>query len=275
MILSINSSLRSFHTLWYSRPNTTLCAWATDMANSFFPECASGVRRCFRLVPWGCPGRGHGLPERLLPNAPPCNPGIHALHVHPTAVSAFWLQSSCHLTTRRSAPMKETVQQYMQRIQAKIAGKDPLRTQSETARRLAALLKRGAPARLQKRLAPDKWSVVEILAHLADVEMVTGWRLRSILAAPGTPIQAFDQDAWAAAGQYSKREARKSLEQFRILREANLAFLKSLTPEQRKFFGMHAERGQESIERLTSLMAGHDINHLEQIQSILVPKPRR
>jgi len=171
--------------------------------------------------------------------------------------------------------MKETVQQYMQRIQAKIAGKDPLRTQSETARRLAALLKRGAPARLKKRPAPDKWSVVEILAHLADVEMVTGWRLRSILAAPGTPIQAFDQDAWAAAGHYARRDPRKSLEQFRILRDANLALLKSLSPEQWKLFGMHAERGEESIERLTKMIAGHDINHLEQVEAILAPVAAR
>ena len=171
--------------------------------------------------------------------------------------------------------MKETVQQYIQRIQAKIAGKDPVRTQSETAKRLAGMLRRGTPAKLKKRPAPDKWSVVEILAHLADVEMVTGWRLRSILAAPGTPIQAFDQDAWAAAGQYAKRDPRKSLEQFRVLREANLGLLKSLSPEQWKLFGMHAERGEESIERLTQMIAGHDLNHLEQIESILAPKGAR
>jgi hypothetical protein len=168
--------------------------------------------------------------------------------------------------------MKETVQEYIQRIQGKIAGKDPIRTQTETAKRLTGLLKRGTPAKLKKRPAPDKWSVVEILAHLADVEMVTGWRLRSILGAPGTPIQAFDQDAWATAGQYAKRDPRKSLEQFRVLREANLALLKSLSPEQRKLFGLHAERGEESIERLTQMIAGHDINHLEQIERILRPK---
>jgi len=171
--------------------------------------------------------------------------------------------------------MKETVQQYVQRIHAKIAGKDPLRTQSQTTKRLSGLLKRGTPAKLKKRPAPDKWSVAEILAHLADVEMVTGWRLRSILAAPGTPIQAFDQDAWAAAGQYSRRDSRKSLEQFRILREANLGLLKSLSPEQWKLFGLHAERGEESIERLTQMIAGHDINHIEQIEAILAPKPAR
>ena len=171
--------------------------------------------------------------------------------------------------------MKETVQEYVQRIQGKIAGKDPLRVQASTAKTLAALLKRATPGKLRKRPAPDKWSVAEILAHLADTEIVTGWRLRSILSSPGASIQPYDQDAWAANGQYSKRDARKALEQFRVLREANLAFVKSLSPEQRKLFGMHAERGEESIERLTQLIAGHDINHLEQIERILAAKPRR
>jgi uncharacterized damage-inducible protein DinB len=171
--------------------------------------------------------------------------------------------------------MKETVQEYIQRIQGKVAGKNPLRVQSTTAKRLAALVKRASPAKLRKRPAPDKWSVAEILAHLADAEIVTGWRIRLILGAPGTPIQAFDQDAWAAAGHYAKRDARKSLEQFRVLREANLALLKLLTPEQWKHYGMHAERGEESVERLLSMMAGHDINHLEQVEAILAAKSRR
>lgn len=168
--------------------------------------------------------------------------------------------------------MKETVQEYIQRIQGKTAGKDPLRVQSATAKNLANLLKRATPSKLRKRPAPDKWSVAEILAHLADAEIVAGWRVRSILGAPGTPIQAFDQDAWAAAGRYGKRDARKSLEQFRILRDANLALYKSLTPEQWKHYGMHAERGEESIERILLMMAGHDINHIEQVAAILAPK---
>jgi DinB superfamily len=168
--------------------------------------------------------------------------------------------------------MKETVQEYIQRIQGKIAGKDPLRVQNTTAKRLAGLLKGAAPAKLRKKPAPDKWSVTEILAHLADVEIVTGWRVRSILGAPGTPIQAFDQDAWAAAGHYAKRDARKSLEQFRVLRQANLSLLKSLTPEQWKQYGMHAERGQESVQSLLTMIAGHDLNHLEQVEALLARK---
>jgi hypothetical protein len=168
--------------------------------------------------------------------------------------------------------MKETVQEYIARIEGKVAGKDPLRVQSTTAKKLASLLKRKTPAKLRKRPAPDKWSVAEILAHLADAEIVTSWRVRSILGAPGTPLQAFDQDAWAAAGQYARRDARKSLEQFRVLREGNLALFKSLKPEQWKHYGMHAERGEESLETILLRIAGHDINHLEQIEAILAAK---
>ena len=168
--------------------------------------------------------------------------------------------------------MKETPQEYTQRIMKRIEGKDPLKIQSATAKRLAQFVKRAPASKLRKRPAPDKWSVGEILAHLADTEIVVGWRIRSILAAPGTPIQAFDQDAWAAAGNYARRDPRKSLEQFRAVRDANLALFKSLTPEQRKRHGMHAERGEETLERILSMMAGHDLNHLEQLERILTPK---
>jgi len=153
-----------------------------------------------------------------------------------------------------------------------VEGKDPLKTQSATPKTLESLLKRAPASKLRKRPAPDKWSVAEILAHLADTEIVVGWRIRSILGAPGTAIQAFDQDAWAAAGNYAKRDPRKSIEQFRAVREANLALYKSLSPEQWKHFGLHAERGEESLQRILHMMAGHDINHILQIERILAPK---
>ena len=167
--------------------------------------------------------------------------------------------------------MRETPQEYTQRILGNLNGKDPLKTQASTAKKLEKLVKRATAATLRKRPAPGKWSVGEILAHLADTEIVVGWRIRSILAAPGTPIQPFDQDAWAAAGNYAKRDPRKSIDQFRAVREANLALYKSLTPEQWKHYGMHAERGEESLERILSMMAGHDLNHLTQIERILAP----
>lgn len=165
--------------------------------------------------------------------------------------------------------MAETAQQYIQRMLGNVKGLDPLKVQASTAKRLERLMK-GAPAsKLRKRPAPDKWSVAEIVAHLADTEIVGSWRIRAILGAPGTPIQAFDQDVWVLVGHYAKRDPQKCLEQFRVLREANLALFKSLAPEQWQHHGMHSERGQETIEHIVRMFAGHDVNHLQQIERIL------
>ena len=168
--------------------------------------------------------------------------------------------------------MNETPQEYTRRILGNVDGKQPLKVQATTAKTIEKLMKGKPPAKLRKRPAPDKWSVGEIVAHLADAELIVAWRLRSILAAPGTPIQAYDQDALAAARNYAKHDPKKSLEHFRAVRDANLAFYQALSPEQWKHHGMHAERGEETLERVAQMMAGHDINHLQQIERILKPK---
>ena len=167
--------------------------------------------------------------------------------------------------------MSETAQQYTQRILANAQGQDPLKVQAATAQKLERLIKGVSTAKLRKRPAPDKWSVAEILAHLADVEIVIGWRMRSILGAPGTPVQAYDQNAWVTTGHYDKRDPRKCIELRRVMREANLALLKSLSRDQWKHYGQHAERGQESIEHIVLMVAGHDVNHIRQIERILKP----
>ncbi|HYL64012.1 MAG TPA: DinB family protein [Candidatus Methylomirabilis sp.] len=168
--------------------------------------------------------------------------------------------------------MNETPQDYTKRILGYTNGKDPLKVQATTAKTIEKLMKGKPAAKLRKRPAPDKWSVGEILAHLADAEIITAWRLRAILAAPGTPLQAYDQDALAAARNYAKHDPKKSLGHFRVVRETNLALYKSLSPEQWKQFGLHAERGEESLEHIARMMAGHDINHLQQMERILSPR---
>lgn len=165
--------------------------------------------------------------------------------------------------------MKETPQEYVQRILGYVGAQDPLSIQRRTAKTLAGLIKGTAASRLRQRPAPGKWSIAEILAHLADTEIVASWRIRSILGAPGTPLQAFDQDTWVTAGHYDRRDPRQSLELFRVLREVNLALYKTLTPEQWKHHGMHAERGVETVEHTVRLFAGHDLNHTRQVEQIL------
>lgn len=168
--------------------------------------------------------------------------------------------------------MAETPQEYRNRMLEFAGAGNPLKQQAASAKKIEKLLKGVPPAKLRKRPAPEKWSVAEIVAHLADTEIVGGFRIRFILGAPGTPIQGFDQDVWVKALHYDKRDARKSLEQFRATREANLAMLKLLTPEQWKHHGIHAERGEESVETIVRMFAGHDVNHIQQIERILAAK---
>jgi DinB superfamily len=165
--------------------------------------------------------------------------------------------------------MSETPHQYTERMLGLAADRQPLGVLAETATQLERLIEGVPTTRLRQRPAPEKWSVSEILAHLADAEIVGAFRMRLILGSPGTPIVAYDQDRWASDGHYDRRDPRKSVEQFRVLREGNLALLESLDPGQWKHYGMHSERGQESIEHIARMLAGHDINHLQQIEKVL------
>ena len=89
-----------------------------------------------------------------------------------------------------------------------------------------------------------------------------------ILSSPGIATQAFDQDISSRTGRYDRTDIRLSLEMFRVLREANLALLRALRPEEWDLFGIHAERGAESIRDIAMYYAGHDLNHFEQIAAI-------
>jgi hypothetical protein len=165
--------------------------------------------------------------------------------------------------------MKETAGEYTKRMVGNVEGQDPLKVQAATPGKLQRLIRDVPGTRLRKRPAPEKWSVGEILAHLADSEIVVGWRLRQILGAPGSPIQPYDQNVWVTACHYDRRDPGRSAEQFRVLRQGNLALLKSLTSEQWQQHGVHAERGPETIEHITRMMAGHDVNHTRQIAAIV------
>jgi hypothetical protein len=169
----------------------------------------------------------------------------------------------------------ETAEQYRNRMLGHITNQDPLKIQAATPQKIARLLKGASKAKLRKRPAPGKWSAHEIMVHLADTEIVSGFRVRMILGKPGCPITAFDQDDWVVAGHYDKRDTATALAQFTALRKANLSLLKSIRPEQWKHLGMHAERGEESVETIVSMMAGHDVNHLGQIERILKPAKAR
>jgi len=161
--------------------------------------------------------------------------------------------------------------EYLARIKALAADQDFMAVQRQTPALLAELIAGVADAKLRERPQPGKWSVGEVLAHLAEDELVTSWRYRQMLENAGAPLASFDQDLWARAGQYGSWAPQESLTMYRLLREANLRFLTALSPDDWQRHGVHAERGKISIKDLARHMAGHDLNHAEQVRKILHP----
>jgi hypothetical protein len=161
--------------------------------------------------------------------------------------------------------MRETFAEYTARLLGLAEGAEPIEVLAATPARIGqAIAARGA-ADLQSSSDPGRWSIAQIVSHLADSETVLAYRMRMILSTPGTAIQAYDQDRWSEAQQAAASDAFESLSLFTAVRTANVRILRRLSAEERARYGIHAERGQESIEHLVRLHAGHDRNHLAQI----------
>ena len=163
----------------------------------------------------------------------------------------------------------ETIADYKARILSYVEGKDPLEVQSKTPELLTDLVVSVPEEKLNARPSPDKWSVAELLAHFADAEIVSTWRYRQMIEHDGCPLPGYDQVLWHKLGVYPSRGPEESLMLFRLLREGNLRMFAQLTPEEWRSNGIHAERGSMSVRDLALQIAGHDLNHLEQIRKIL------
>jgi hypothetical protein len=121
-------------------------------------------------------------------------------------------------------------------------------------------------AEADKPLAPGKWSPREILCHLADCEIVFGFRLRQALAQDHHTIQPFDQDKWASA--YGSYDVNDALAVFSSVRHWNVAFIEGAGALASAKTLNHPERGEMTFQTVVETMAGHDINHLQQLGSI-------
>ena len=162
--------------------------------------------------------------------------------------------------------MAETAQQYVERILGNLGTQDPVDVLARGPEELQRALAKFSKESLRKRPAPNKWSPAEIAIHLAEVEMVVSVRVRLVVGTNGIAIQGFDQDAWAT--RYGSADLDLSLAAFSALRQANVAFYRSLTSEEWEHYGMHSERGRETARRIVELCAGHDLNHFKQLDAI-------
>jgi uncharacterized damage-inducible protein DinB len=145
-----------------------------------------------------------------------------------------------------------------------LAGQEPIPVLTSTADRLYALTTPLSGAQIDRPVAPGKWSIREIAAHLADCELVFSFRLRQTLSQKHALIRPFDQEAWAT--RYAAYDLDSALSLFKAARNWNLRLLTTVTEEDRHHPTTHPERGTMTFWAIVETMAGHDINHLQQIE---------
>jgi uncharacterized damage-inducible protein DinB len=155
---------------------------------------------------------------------------------------------------------------YIERILGYLGDQDPISVLQQTPGKLEHLLETLSPADYEQSYEAGKWTAREILAHMADVELLLGYRLRQAVSEANYVVQVMDQDTWAK--RYKKLEPSHSVETFRALRSWNLALFSTFGLEDWNKETTHPERGKETVDLMVSFLAGHDLNHLQQLEQI-------
>ena len=165
---------------------------------------------------------------------------------------------------------EEMTAAYRKRVLGFLGNQDPIQVLGRTADVLGEIVRKNDRKRLQVRPIEGKWTPCEVIGHLCDCEWVYGYRARLILCEEHPAIQGMDQDLWVAGQHYNEREPIELAEEFRHLRKHNLRLWLSLNPQELARTGQHSERGPESLGLLRTLMAGHDLLHLDQLKRLLM-----
>jgi hypothetical protein len=128
---------------------------------------------------------------------------------------------------------------------------------------------RGVPAEvLDREPEPGKWTIRQIIVHLADADMVAATRMRFIAAEPGAPLPAFDQDKWAATLGYPQQTPEQAVALVRAIRQTTAAMLRSLPAAAWEHTGNHSERGTVTLLSQVELYATHAEHHAAQIRAL-------
>ena len=156
-----------------------------------------------------------------------------------------------------------------------LENRDPLAVAAATPAKIVSLIRGLAPRQLAKPPAPGKWSIQEIITHLADTEMVMCCRARWIAFEEHPTLVPFDQEKWAAGREREKEPLAETLERFRILRRSQVRLFRRASQQDFRRTGLHPERGVVTLQVQLETLAGHDLNHLAQIQRLAVQHKAR
>jgi len=157
---------------------------------------------------------------------------------------------------------------YARRLLNRIGDRDMFEVFESTPAALRASFEGLDDAAMRRPEAPGKWAMIEVAQHLADSDMVVGARVRMMLAEEQPAIAAYDQDLWVRNLRYREAVLDDVLAQFNALRAANLRLARRLGAADLARFGVHSERGGESVGYTLRLQASHDLVHLDQIARI-------
>lgn len=154
---------------------------------------------------------------------------------------------------------------YVARMLTLLGEQDPILVLESTPVKLEALLLQ-LGLDVERPYAPGKWNARQLMAHLADNELAAGFRLRQMVVGVET-VQPYDQNTWAA--RYARTDPALALETFRALRAWNLALYAGFSLEDWLREVQHPERGALSVDIMVRMLAGHDLNHLAQLESLV------
>ena len=156
----------------------------------------------------------------------------------------------------------------MNPYQKNIEGKDPMAVLVATPQRLAELAAGLSGSQLQAHPVAGKWSMHEIVAHLADCETVFSARCRWILYEENKRLVGFDQDAWMAGWRREQEPFEDTFDRFRVLRSAQVRLFRAASAADLARTAPHEEYGAESAGEYLFKAAGHDLNHLGQVERL-------
>ena len=147
-----------------------------------------------------------------------------------------------------------------------LAKREPLAVIATTPARISAIIRGLSPRQVAQRPAPGKWSIREIISHLAETEMVMCCRARWITFEDNPTLVPFDQEKWAKAWPREPEPFSETFERFRLLRRSQVRLFRSASKQDFKRKGFHPERGVVTLRVQLETVAGHDLNHLGQIR---------